>query len=81
MSVEALDALVYTVLAVLWVLFAALFVGGAIVLRRSQKPERYQGRHWRPAPPPWWARVLDAYLASTRELAEARALLIGVPLP
>lgn len=76
---------VETVIIAVWIAAIGSVVVGAYGVMRewakaaAPKPQPYQGRHWRPAPP-WWARALDAWLASTREATTAYALLKGVTL-
>lgn len=78
---------VETVIVAAGLVNAALVVGGTALtlypLTRIRDPRRVtwraryrRGRHHHPS---LWARLLDAYLTSVRDLAEARALLTGDP--
>lgn len=90
MPIEALDALVHTVIYTLWTAFLLAFIVGAVCLHRHNAGQHHsaaqavdtghQPAHARPARPSLAARVLDDYLTSVRELATARALLTGSPL-
>lgn len=87
MSVEALDAVVYTVLALLWVLFSVAVTVGAVLLHRHNAGLHHaaaqavdighQPAHAKPDRPSRWTRLLDAYLAGARDMAAAHALLRG----
>lgn len=85
-SVDTLDTLVHTVIYTLWALFAGAFIAGAVLLHRHNAGLHHSagqavdtGHQPAHARPPWWTRLGEAWLATSREAAAAYALVKGQP--
>lgn len=86
LSVEALDALVHSVIVTIWTAAIVAFIVGAWLLTRHQGTHRsplqaadtgHQPAHARPVQPSRLTRAVDAWLSGWRDLAPAHALLRG----